>query len=63
MKKTHGPIEHLDGGGSLLGGGHGDEGEAAAPVGDLVIDYLHQYEIHHQIQTKILITQKMGENF
>lgn len=53
MKKTHGPIEHLDGGGSLLGGGHGDEGEAAAPVGDLVIDYLHQYEIHHQIQTKI----------
>jgi len=37
---AHGAIEHLDGLGGLLGGGHGDEGEAAAPVGDLVVDYL-----------------------
>lgn len=41
---TYGAIEHLDGLGGLLGGGHGDEGEAPAPVGDLVVDYLQQLE-------------------
>jgi hypothetical protein len=30
--------------GGFLGGGHGDKGEATAPVGDLVVDYLQEWE-------------------